>query len=125
MQAIFSALAQAGAEVTELRDPTVLPKAQKNEAEQALGIVTSLAGRAPRGVAWGLVAATALVTGPLEVAIVGDVDDPGTGALRRIALMATSPGAVVAAAMLVVLLWAVVIIAANIGIEFRALSWAV
>ena len=35
VQAIFSALEAAGAQVTELRDPTVLPKAQKNQAEQA------------------------------------------------------------------------------------------
>ena len=35
VQAIFSALEAAGAQVTELRDPTVLPKAQKNPAEQA------------------------------------------------------------------------------------------
>jgi Xaa-Pro aminopeptidase len=35
VQAIFSALAAAGAEVVEERDPTVLPKARKNAAEQA------------------------------------------------------------------------------------------
>ncbi len=35
VQAIFSALEAAGAEVTEQRDPTVLPKAQKNPVEQA------------------------------------------------------------------------------------------
>ncbi len=35
VQAVFSALASAGAEVSELRDPCVLPKAQKNAAEQA------------------------------------------------------------------------------------------
>ncbi len=35
VQGIFVALQDAGAEVVELRDPTVLPKAQKNEAEQA------------------------------------------------------------------------------------------
>src|SRR5690606_37011424 len=35
VQAIFSALAAAGAEVVEARDPTVLPKACKNAAEQA------------------------------------------------------------------------------------------
>jgi Xaa-Pro aminopeptidase len=33
--AVFAALEQAGAEVVELRDPTVLPKACKNPAEQA------------------------------------------------------------------------------------------
>lgn len=35
VQAVFSALAGAGAEVVEERDPTVLPKACKNAAEQA------------------------------------------------------------------------------------------
>ncbi len=35
VQAIFAALAAAGAKVTELRDPTVLPKAVKNPVEQA------------------------------------------------------------------------------------------
>jgi Xaa-Pro aminopeptidase len=35
VQAIFGALKQAGAEIVEERDPTVLPKACKNEAEQA------------------------------------------------------------------------------------------
>lgn len=35
VQAIFGALEQAGAEIVEERDPTVLPKACKNEAERA------------------------------------------------------------------------------------------
>lgn len=35
VQAIFSALDAAGADVVEERDPTILPKACKNEAEQA------------------------------------------------------------------------------------------
>ena len=35
VSAIFAALADAGAEVVELRDPTVLPKACKNPVEQA------------------------------------------------------------------------------------------
>jgi Xaa-Pro aminopeptidase len=35
VQAIFSALGAAGAEVVDERDPTILPKACKNEAEQA------------------------------------------------------------------------------------------
>jgi Xaa-Pro aminopeptidase len=34
-QAIFAALTDAGAEIVEERDPTVLPKARKNAAEQA------------------------------------------------------------------------------------------
>ncbi|MEY4160483.1 MAG: hypothetical protein RLZZ136_1104, partial [Pseudomonadota bacterium] len=35
VQAVFGALADAGAQVIELRDPTVLPKAVKNPVEQA------------------------------------------------------------------------------------------
>ena len=35
VQAVFSALEAAGAEIVEERDPTVLPKALKNQAEQA------------------------------------------------------------------------------------------
>ncbi len=35
VQAVFGALAGAGAEIVELRDPTVLPKAVKNPVEQA------------------------------------------------------------------------------------------
>ena len=65
-------------------------------AERALGIVTSLAARAPRGVGWGLAAAEALLDGPREVAVVGASDDPATRALHQVALMGTAPGLVVA-----------------------------
>ena len=65
-------------------------------AERALGIVTAMATRAPRGVGWGLAAAEALLDGPREVAIVGAADDPSTRALHRVALMGTAPGLVVA-----------------------------
>jgi len=64
-------------------------------AERALGLVSSLAERAPRAVGWGLVAAAALQAGPLEVAVV--VDDSGAGRdLIDIAFASTSPGTVVA-----------------------------
>ena len=65
-------------------------------AEQALAVVTPLAGRAPRAVGWGLVAAAALAAGPLEIAVVGDPSDPRMGRLRMAALMSSSPGSVVA-----------------------------
>jgi uncharacterized protein YyaL (SSP411 family) len=65
-------------------------------AERALGIASSLAARAPRGVGWGLAAGEALLDGPREVAIVGASDDPATRALHRTALMGTAPGLVVA-----------------------------
>ncbi len=45
---------------------------------------------------WGLAAATALAVGPLEVAVVGESDDPVRARLHRTALMGTSPGAAVA-----------------------------
>ena len=68
----------------------------RDVAERALGVVTPLVGPAARAVGWGLVAAAALAAGPLEVAVVGRVGDPALAAMRRMALMATSPGAVVA-----------------------------
>jgi uncharacterized protein YyaL (SSP411 family) len=66
----------------------------RSAAEQALGIVTTLAERAPRAVGWGLVAASALIVGPLEVAVVGDSD--ATTALVDVAFASNSPGTVVA-----------------------------
>ncbi len=66
-------------------------------AERALGVVATLAPRAPRAVGWGLAAAAALVAGPLEVAVVtpadGDVDGDRWW---RTAMLGTSPGMVVA-----------------------------
>ena len=72
--------------VTEYRDV----------AERALDIATALAPRAPRAAGWGLVAATSLLAGPLEVAVVVRADDESTGQWHRVALMGTSPGMVVA-----------------------------
>jgi uncharacterized protein YyaL (SSP411 family) len=66
-------------------------------AEQALGVVTALAPRAPRFIGHGLAVAEALLAGPYEVAVVGEPEDPRTEDLHRTALLATSPGAVVAA----------------------------
>ena len=74
---------------------TGLPE-YREVAERALAIVTTLAPRAPRAVGWGLAAAAALVAGPLEIAVVGDLDSEDFAELRRVALMATSPGAVLA-----------------------------
>lgn len=75
----------------------------RQAAERALGIATSLAERAPRAVGWGLVAGSALVAGPLEIAIVLDAGDGGDGPrssrdvpLVQAAFAADSPGAVVA-----------------------------
>ncbi len=68
----------------------------REAAESALHIVTSYATSAPRAVGWGLAAATALAVGPLEVAVVGDPEDPVRTRLHQTALMGTSPGAAVA-----------------------------
>jgi uncharacterized protein YyaL (SSP411 family) len=66
----------------------------RTAAEDALGVVTRLAGHA-RFAGWGLAVAEALADGPREVAVVGLPHDPGTAALHRAALLGTAPGAVV------------------------------
>ncbi|MFJ9813741.1 thioredoxin domain-containing protein [Streptomyces sp. NPDC101151] len=67
-------------------------------AERALGVVKALGPRVPRFIGWGLAAAEALLDGPREIAIVGpSLADGTTAALHRTALLATAPGAVVAA----------------------------
>jgi len=68
----------------------------RSAAEGALGIVTALGSRAPRFIGWGLAVAEAQLDGPREIAVVGPADDPSTAALRRAALLATAPGAVLA-----------------------------
>jgi len=68
----------------------------RQAAEAALEVFGGLAARAPRFASWGLAVAEALLDGPREIAVVGSFDDSGTRELRRIALRATAPGAVVA-----------------------------
>jgi uncharacterized protein YyaL (SSP411 family) len=65
----------------------------REAAERALGIVTTLAESAPRAVGWGLVASSALVAGPLEVAI---VTDGGSSELVDVAFGSNLAGTVVA-----------------------------
>ena len=65
-------------------------------AEKALGIVSDLAPRAPRACGWGLVAVSAVLDGPAQIAIIGVPSDPRTQVLRRVALAGTAPGAVLA-----------------------------
>lgn len=71
----------------------------KNEyrlrGESALAKITPLISRAPRAIGWGLVAATALIHGPVQVAIVGP-ETEGTEELWRQAWKITAPGAVIA-----------------------------
>ncbi|MFE6103531.1 thioredoxin domain-containing protein [Streptomyces laurentii] len=71
--------------------------AHRAAAEEALGVVKALGPRAPRFIGWGLAAAEALRDGPREIAVVGDPEDEGFRELRRTALRAGAPGAVLAA----------------------------
>jgi hypothetical protein len=68
----------------------------REAATAALGVVPAIAGRYPRAAGQGLAAAEALLSGPVEVAIVGPADDPRTAALLRAALHAAPAGAVLA-----------------------------
>ncbi|MEU2655552.1 thioredoxin domain-containing protein [Streptomyces sp. NPDC007325] len=69
----------------------------RTAAEGALGVVKALGPRAPRFIGWGLAVAEALLDGPREIAVVGAAADPAFQELRRTALRATTPGAVLAA----------------------------
>ncbi|MGW0661253.1 thioredoxin domain-containing protein [Streptodolium elevatio] len=68
----------------------------RDAAGVALGLVSPLGRQAPRAIGWGLAVAEAWLDGPREIAVVGPFDDAATRVLRRVALMATAPGAVVA-----------------------------
>ncbi|MEU5366772.1 thioredoxin domain-containing protein [Streptomyces sp. NPDC005925] len=69
----------------------------RTAAERALGVVKALGPRVPRFIGWGLAVAEALLDGPREIAVVGPaLDDAGTRALHRTALLGAAPGAVVA-----------------------------
>ena len=70
--------------------------AHRVAAEAALGVYARLGAEHPRFAGWGLAVAEALIDGPREVAIVGTPHDPGTIALRRTALHASTPGLVLA-----------------------------
>lgn len=78
--ALLSYAAQTGAEPHRLA------------AERALGVVKGLAPRAPRFIGHGLAVAEAVLDGPREVAVIGEVGSE----LHRTALLGTAPGAVVA-----------------------------
>ncbi|MHB1490415.1 MAG: thioredoxin domain-containing protein [Cellulomonas sp.] len=63
-------------------------------AERALREPLLLAEQYPQAAGWALAVAEALLDGPREVAVVGPAGDPGTEALRRVAVLSTAPGAV-------------------------------
>jgi uncharacterized protein YyaL (SSP411 family) len=65
-------------------------------AREALTSLGPIAERFPRHGGSGLSAATALLTGPAEIAVYGPLDDPRTVDLMRTALLASPPGAVIA-----------------------------
>ena len=64
-------------------------------AEAALAKITPLIVRAPRAIGWGLVAATALLDGPRQIAIIGPAGE-ATDELWHRAWKSSSPGAVIA-----------------------------
>jgi uncharacterized protein len=70
--------------------------AQRAAAEAALAAAGSLATMSPRFAGWTLVVAEAALAGPLQVAVVGDGDDPTTNELLAAARACTSPGLVIA-----------------------------
>ncbi|GGV14970.1 thioredoxin domain-containing protein [Actinomadura cremea] len=67
----------------------------RQSAERALAPAAALAAKHARFAGWGLAVAEARATGPVEIAVVGDRDDPRTRALHRTALLTVAPGAVV------------------------------
>ena len=68
----------------------------REAAERALAEPLVLAERYPRAAGWALAVAEAVLDGPREVAVVGPVGEAETEALRRVAVLATAPGAVLA-----------------------------
>ncbi len=69
---------------------------QHRAAAATLLPAPELAAAAPRAVAAGLSVAEAMLAGPLQIAVVGDPDDPGRAELARVAWQATAAGTVVA-----------------------------
>jgi uncharacterized protein YyaL (SSP411 family) len=68
----------------------------RDAAADAIRAVSLLAGRYPTAVGAGLGVAEAFLSGPAEIAVVGPEGDDRTVALHRAALLAATPGAVVA-----------------------------
>jgi uncharacterized protein len=68
----------------------------REAAAAALGVLPAIAARYPRAAGSGLAVAEALLSGPVEIAIVGPPGDERTAELHRTALLAAPPGAVIA-----------------------------
>ncbi|MBV9382981.1 MAG: thioredoxin domain-containing protein [Streptosporangiaceae bacterium] len=69
----------------------------RDAAGGALRALPDIAGRYPRAAGTGLAVAEAMLSGPAEIAITGDLSDPRTQDLLRTALHVAPPGAVLAA----------------------------
>jgi uncharacterized protein YyaL (SSP411 family) len=67
----------------------------REAAAAALAPASLLAERHARFAGWGLAVAEAHLSGPVEIAVVGEAGDERTRALHMTALMASTPGAVV------------------------------
>jgi uncharacterized protein YyaL (SSP411 family) len=68
----------------------------REAAAAALGALRLLAPRYPRAAGSGLAVAEALLSGPVEIAVIGQPGDERTADLHRAAMLAAPPGAVVA-----------------------------
>jgi uncharacterized protein len=68
----------------------------REAAQAALGVLAPIASRYPRSAGSGLAVAEALIAGPAEIAVVGPPGDPRTTELHRAAVLAASPGGVIA-----------------------------
>jgi uncharacterized protein len=68
----------------------------REAAAGALVALPAIAARYPRAAGSGLAVAEALLSGPVEIAIVGPPGDERTAELHRTALLAAPPGAVIA-----------------------------
>jgi uncharacterized protein len=68
----------------------------REAAVAALGPLAAIAARFPQAAGSGLAVAEALLSGPVEIAVVGPPADPRTARLQAAALRAPSPGAVLA-----------------------------
>jgi uncharacterized protein len=69
--------------------------ASRDAALAGLAAVPALAARYPRAAGWGLAVAEAVLSGPVEIAVVGP-PTPQRRALHLTAMMAAPPGAVIA-----------------------------
>ncbi|GAA4914393.1 thioredoxin domain-containing protein [Streptomonospora salina] len=67
----------------------------RQAADGALAVAAPLARKAPRAAGWGLSVAETLLSGPLEIAVVGPGDSPATAELLRTALVEAPAGSAV------------------------------